>query len=161
MTYTIKPGDTLISISKQFNVTMLSIIFANNIKDPNMIGIGKQLIIPTETDNPFSLEVVLNRRILKLLTNNKVVKQYSVAIGKPSTPTPQGSWTITGKYLWGGAFGGRFMQLSIPWGTYGIHGTNKPWSIGKNVSHGCIRMYSNQVAELYSIIPKGTPVLIY
>jgi L,D-transpeptidase ErfK/SrfK len=50
--------------------------------------------------------------------------------------------------------------LSIPWGGYGIHGTNNPKSIGKAVSHGCVRMYNTDVIEVYERTPVGTPVTI-
>lgn len=161
MYYKVKPGDTLSKISARLEVPLIRLIYANNLADPNSLSVGQQLLIPDEADNPFAIEIVLKDKILKLLRSNKVVKQYPVAIGKPSTPTPTGSWKIIHKYLWGEGFGGRFMQLSVPWGTYGIHGTNKPWSIGQNVSNGCVRMYSSDVAELYAIVLHGTPVLIY
>ena len=112
-------------------------------------------------ENPYSIEVNTKRRILKLLKNGKVVKEYKAAVGKPATPTPKGSWKITKKALWGEQFGGHFMQLSVPWGIYGIHGTDKPWSVGTAASNGCVRMYSNQAGELYNTISVGTPVLIY
>jgi L,D-transpeptidase ErfK/SrfK len=41
---------------------------------------------------------------------------------------------------------------------YAIHGTNKPWGIGRRVSHGCIRMYPEDIGALYSIVPVGTTV---
>ncbi len=41
---------------------------------------------------------------------------------------------------------------------YAIHGTNKPWGIGRRVSHGCIRMYPEDIAELYTMVPVGTTV---
>jgi hypothetical protein len=44
---------------------------------------------------------------------------------------------------------------------YLIHGTNEEGSIGDAVSHGCVRMYNEDVAELYAIVPVGTPVYIY
>ncbi len=112
-------------------------------------------------ENPYSIEVVTKKRILKLLKNGKVLKHYPVAVGKPATPTPKGSWKIIKKNLWGAQFGGYFMRLSIPWGIYGIHGTNKPWSIGQSVSNGCIRMYNKDAKELYNTVSVGTPVLIY
>jgi len=99
--------------------------------------------------------------ILKLFNDNDFVKEYPVAVGKPSTPTPEGNWSIIKKGLWGEQFGGHFMQLSVPWGIYGIHGTNKPWSVGKAVSHGCVRMYNKDAKELYDLVPIGTPVQIY
>lgn len=41
-----------------------------------------------------------------------------------------------------------------------IHGTNEPWTIGQNVSSGCIRMTNDNIVDLYQNIPVGTPVLI-
>ena len=90
-----------------------------------------------------------------------LTKSYPVAVGKPSTPTPLGDWTIIQKAMNpGGRFGARWMRLSVPWGGYGIHGTNNPSSIGKAVSHGCVRMYNKDVIEIYPLTPLGTPVQI-
>lgn len=76
-------------------------------------------------------------------------------------PTPQGNWTVVSKALNpGGAFGVRWMRLSIPWGSYGIHGTNNPKSIGKAVSHGCVRLYNEEIIKVYDRTPVGTPVSI-
>jgi Uncharacterized protein conserved in bacteria len=109
----------------------------------------------------YHVEIDIKKRVLKLFYDNNFVKQYPVAVGKSSTPTPLGHWTIIMKGLWGEQFGGHFMQLSVPWGIYGIHGTNKPWSIGKAVSHGCIRMYNTDAAELYNLVSIDTLVYIY
>ncbi|MGI6412934.1 MAG: L,D-transpeptidase family protein [Syntrophomonadaceae bacterium] len=88
-------------------------------------------------------------------------KTFKVAIGKSSTPSPIGNWIITQKAINpGGPFGARWMRLSVPWGGYGIHGTNNPKSIGKAISHGCIRMYNQDVISIYNITPIGTPVAI-
>ena len=107
------------------------------------------------------IEIDTKNRKLRLFETDVLEKEYPVAVGKSSTPTPMGDWTITKKALWGAQFGGHFMQLSVPWGVYGIHGTNKPWSIGQSVSHGCIRMYNKDAAELYNKVTIGTPVHIY
>lgn len=61
---------------------------------------------------------------------------------------------------WGTGFGTRWMGLNVPWGIYGIHGTNKPWSIGRFASHGCIRMRNKDVEELFEWTPIGTEVKI-
>lgn len=104
--------------------------------------------------------VHVDTRILNF-TSNGTIKTYPVAIGRPSTPTPEGEWTIVQKTVDpGGPFGVRWMRLSVPWGGYGIHGTNNPSSIGKAVSHGCIRLYNEDVVELYNQVPIGTPVSI-
>ena len=98
------------------------------------------------------------QRRLYLFADGQVYRSWPVAVGTPSTPTPIGHWTILRKAVWGGAFGARWMQLSIPWGTYGIHGTNNPGSIGSRASHGCIRMFNRDVVQLYALVPAGTPV---
>lgn len=49
----------------------------------------------------------------------------------------------------------RFSRLS-----YGIHGTNRPWGVGRRVSHGCIRLYSEDIAALFPMVPIGTLVRI-
>jgi lipoprotein-anchoring transpeptidase ErfK/SrfK len=43
---------------------------------------------------------------------------------------------------------------------YRIHGTNEPWTIGRNVSSGCIRMVNDDVIDLYDRAPVGTKVLV-
>lgn len=107
-----------------------------------------------------SILVDLNKRRLTFTINGKSTT-YPVAIGKRSTPTPLGNWVIVQKAINpGGPFGARWMRLSVPWGGYGIHGTNNPASIGKAVSHGCIRMYNKDVIYIYDLTPIGTPVNI-
>ncbi len=86
---------------------------------------------------------------------------YPVAIGKRSTPTPIGEFVVAEKHVnWGTGFGTRWIGLNVPWGMYGIHGTNKPGSIGTPASHGCIRMLNRHVEELYSWVKVGTKVTI-
>lgn len=109
----------------------------------------------------YRIEIDLKKRILRLFDDSLQVKTYRVSVGKPSTPTPEGHWTIIEKHLWGEQFGGHFMRLNVPWGIYGIHGTDKPWSIGQAASHGCVRMYSHDATELYQRVIIGTPVIIY
>ncbi len=111
--------------------------------------------------NPYSILVYTQNHILKLYKNGIFVKQYPVAVGKTLTPTPKGDFRIINKALHpGGAFGVRWLGLNAPGGGYGIHGTNNPDSIGKSISHGCIRMYNNDVIELNNMVPIGTPVKI-
>lgn len=99
---------------------------------------------------------------LTLFEHDAVVKKYPVAVGKGETPTPPGEWRVTNKSMnWGGGFGTRWHGLNVPWGIYGIHGTNQPHAIGQHVSGGCIRMFNEDVEELYDTIAVGTPVTIY
>ena len=43
---------------------------------------------------------------------------------------------------------------------YRIHGTSEPWSIGQNVSSGCIRLFNQDIIDLYSRVPVGSPVVV-
>lgn len=109
------------------------------------------------------VSVVINTqsKVLEVYNDEQVYKKYRIAVGKSKTPTPIGEWNVVWKdYDWGTGFGTRWMGLNVPWGTYGIHGTNKPWSIGQFASHGCIRLRNKDVEELFEWIPIGTPVRI-
>jgi L,D-transpeptidase ErfK/SrfK len=56
---------------------------------------------------------------------------------------------------------GRYkMALGIPGGAYLIHGTNRPAGIGMQVTHGCMRLYPEDIETLYGMVPVGTPVTI-
>ncbi|MBO8171472.1 MAG: L,D-transpeptidase family protein [Bacillaceae bacterium] len=98
---------------------------------------------------------------LYLLENGKKVLELNIAPGKEDKPTPVGHFKIVNKSRnWGSGFGTRWMGLNVPWGKYGIHGTNKPWLIGQNVSSGCVRMRNPDVEKLYNRVRVGTPVYI-
>jgi hypothetical protein len=108
-----------------------------------------------------SIAINLANRLLEVYSDEKLFKKYRIAVGKSETPSPIGEWHVVWKdYNWGTGFGTRWMGLDVPWGVYGIHGTNKPWSIGQFASHGCIRMRNKDVEELFEWIPVGTPVKI-
>jgi len=97
--------------------------------------------------------------MLYLLDNNIVIRGFPVGIGKMLTQSPVGDFTIINKQPNpGGPFGAFWMGLSKP--HYGIHGTNDPSSIGHEVSHGCVRMYNEDVLALAAIVPIGTRVTI-
>lgn len=110
---------------------------------------------------PYSITVDVVQKSLTLYRDGRIEKIYPVAVGSPDTPTPLGDWTITVKVENpGGPFGARWMRLSIDWGGYGIHGTDEPSSIGQAVSHGCVRMYNQDVIEVYDRVQIGTVVRV-
>ncbi len=88
-------------------------------------------------------------------------KKYPVALGKKDTPSPLGTWKITSKALKEDVFGGYWLGLNAPWGTFGIHGTNRPDSIGSLSSNGCIRMYNYHIKELFYLVDYNTTVIVY
>ena len=110
---------------------------------------------------PLEIVIKVPGRVLELYNDGKLFKRYRIAVGKPGTPSPIGEWKIVYKsYSPEAKYGTRWMGLDVPWGSYGIHGTNMPWSIGCFASHGCIRMRNRDVEELYEWIPLGTPVKV-
>ncbi|MDD4801994.1 MAG: peptidoglycan-binding protein [Syntrophomonas sp.] len=128
------------------------------------LNLNQRSFIPYKKNKSLSVRPIIHvhvdTRILNF-TSNGTITTYPVAVGRPTTPTPVGSWTIVFKSVNpGGPFGARWMRLSIPWGGYGIHGTNNPDSIGKAVSHGCIRLHNQDVIVLYDLVRIGTPVII-
>ncbi|MGB9793017.1 MAG: L,D-transpeptidase family protein [Thermacetogeniaceae bacterium] len=117
--------------------------------------------VSTPPHGPVSIIVDTEKRTLTVMDRDRVYRQFPVAVGKPSTPSPVGDWMIIEKDAnCGGGFGARWLGLNVPWGIYGIHGTNKPWSIGEAVSAGCIRMYNEDIIQLYEWVSIGTRVKI-
>ncbi|MFP3919736.1 L,D-transpeptidase [Lysinibacillus telephonicus] len=105
------------------------------------------------------INVSTSKHELKLFDGSNLIKTYPIAVGKILSPTPFGSYKIINKQPNpGGPYGAFWMGLSKP--HYGIHGTNDPSSIGKDVSLGCIRMFNHDVLDLSSRVPIGTDVVI-
>ncbi len=105
--------------------------------------------------------VSIHQKSLTLYEGTQVIAVYPVATGTAGTPTPIGTYHINSRFAGElGGFGTRFLGLDVPWGQFGIHGTNKPGSIGTNASHGCIRMFVKDSEALYAKVPNGTKVVI-
>ena len=105
------------------------------------------------------LVVDTDKRTLSVMAGQEVIGIYPVAIGKQGTPTPIGEWKIIDKdYDWGGPFGARWIGLNIPWGRYGIHGTNQPWTISSEASLGCLRMFDDDILHFFDLVKVGTQV---
>ncbi|HTB19064.1 MAG TPA: L,D-transpeptidase [Bryobacteraceae bacterium] len=116
------------------------------------------------------LIVNLPARKIALVQDGRVVKMYSVAVGKKSTPSPSGAFHVAshvmnptysheGKVVGPGPsnpVGTRWMSLGFK--GYGIHGTNHPESIGHAASHGCIRLRNHDVEELFELVRVGDEV---
>lgn len=131
--------------------------------DTTKVELARKLSFTESTVvNQYSISINLNSRSLSLLVNGSIKSKYPIAIGKATTPSPKGTFRIKNKAMNpGGPFGARWLGLTAPNGSYGIHGTNNPSSIGHAASNGCIRMHNKDVIELYNIVPIGTTVSIY
>ena len=103
----------------------------------------------------------LDLKRLTLYENGAEAAVYPIASGTAQTPSPVGVFRISGRFATElSGFGTRFLGLSVPWGSYGIHGTNKPGSIGQNASHGCIRLRVKDAEALYRAVPNGVSVVL-
>jgi L,D-transpeptidase ErfK/SrfK len=160
--HTVKPGETLNQIARDYRTPLSAIINANPSVNPNIIYPGQSIVIPGFPDPntlPYQIFVSVSNRQLRLLKNGVLQKQYPIAVGRILYNTPIGKFIVINKAPNpGGPFGTMWMSLSKQ--HYGIHGTNDPSSIGKAVSKGCIRMYNRDVEELARTIPIGTQVVI-
>jgi lipoprotein-anchoring transpeptidase ErfK/SrfK len=136
-------------------------------------AMGQQAASVQTTANQAAKRVIvvsLEDHKLALVEDGQVKRIYTVAVGKSSTPSPTGTFTIArrvknptyshnGKVVPpgpGNPVGTRWMGLSIK--GYGIHGTNEPKSIGKAASHGCIRMAKKDLEEMYELVSAGDTV---
>jgi lipoprotein-anchoring transpeptidase ErfK/SrfK len=107
---------------------------------------------------------------LALLEGDRIIKIYHVAVGAPGSPTPSGKFPIVqrlenptyykpGVVIGPGApnpLGPRWIGLNVK--GFGIHGTNHPNSIGKNASHGCIRLRNDDIKDLFARVQVGDRV---
>lgn len=114
--------------------------------------------------------VSISERKLALMVDGKVMDVYPVAVGKPDTPTPEGTFQIVSRVTdptwWGpkkvvapgpgNPLGNRWIGISQK--GYGIHGTNAPRSIGKAASQGCIRMAKADVEAVFDKVVIGDTV---
>jgi lipoprotein-anchoring transpeptidase ErfK/SrfK len=112
-------------------------------------------------------------RKLAVMEEGRVVRTFETAVGAPGTPSPVGAFTVVsrledptwytkGKVVRPGKanpLGTRWLGLSVK--GYGIHGTNAPSSIGRNASHGCIRMRNRDVEQLFEMISVGDAVELF
>jgi hypothetical protein len=118
-------------------------------------------------------KLVVNRRTLwvRLYDHGHEIFQARVGVGKPSTPTPAGSFWVREKFRVAGSplYGARAMGTAAysrtltDWpggGIVGLHGTSEPGLIPGRPSHGCIRLRNRDIKRLYALAPVGTPLLI-
>ena len=185
--YVIQEKDTLLDIARNFDLGYLDIILFHPDIDPWVPPPGEKIAIPTAWVLPAvdTKGIVINIPELRLylfFNDIHMVKTYPIGLGVLEAPTPFGSYTIVEKtqnptWYIPASLQEEYGQTSIPPGpenplgdyrlrlsshNYGIHGTNRPWGIGRLVSHGCIRLYPEDIEELFSEVELGTRVdIIY
>jgi hypothetical protein len=118
------------------------------------------------------ITVDLSAHRVALYRRGRIVLTTTAAIGAPGTPTPVGRFYVNQRLVAldrSGPFGPGAVGISAfsptlkNWaqgGPIAIHGTNEPWSIGKSVSNGCIRIRNDVLRRVFAAVRSGTPVLI-
>jgi L,D-transpeptidase ErfK/SrfK len=99
---------------------------------------------------PLGVTRIVNKREKPIWYPPESVRREHEAEGRPlPKAVPAGPDNPLGDHA---------MRLGIPGGAYLIHGTNRPAGVGMQVTHGCIRMFPEDIAELYNLVPVNTVV---
>ncbi len=123
--------------------------------------------------NHYRVIVRLRQHRLELWRRRRVLARFPIVEGTSSTPTPRGVFYVVellkphdphgsyGPYSFGlSAHSGVLRRFAGGDGRVGLHGTNQPWLLGRDVSHGCVRLANGPIRRLARILPLGTPVWI-
>lgn len=187
--YRVKTGESLIEIARYFDLGFNEIVDSNPQVAPYNPAPGIDIEIPTAWVLPRVPEqqgIVINLAEMRLyfFTPGEVkqVMTFPVGVGEVASETPLGVFSIVEKMMdptWhvplsirkeqphllekigpgpANPLGSRALRLSVP-GIL-IHGTNKPWGQGRRVSRGCIRLYPEDIVQLYAAVPVGSSVTI-
>jgi L,D-transpeptidase ErfK/SrfK len=190
ITYEVKSGESLVEIARKFDLGYNEIVDANPSLDPFVPGSGASVKIPTAwilPDTGFDKGIVINLAELRLyyfyrVAGRMFIRTHPIGVGSEGHDTPVGEYRIIEKIehpSWhvpesikrekpylpdvvppgaDNPLGSHAMRLSLP--TILIHGTDKPWGLGRLVSHGCIRLYPEDVPTLFMSVAIGTRVSI-
>jgi len=125
------------------------------------------------SQHQYRMQVELGAHRVTVWKGSTVIDQERIGVGAAQAPTPGGNYYVTevleapnpagsyGPYALGlSGYSDVYKSFAGADGAVGIHGTNDPSSIGRNVSHGCIRMSNAGVTMLAHTLPLGTPVVI-
>ena len=180
-TYTVAPGDALYELARRQGLAYLAVARANGIADPNVVRVGRTLILPTRYILPAFLEkgVVVNipEYRLYLFRGGTVRAVYPAAVGLPTWQTPIGSFTVTCRvqnpawYMPPDLARRENVKREVvapgpdnPLGDFwigtslkhtGLHSTNCPMTVGRALSHGCLRLYPEHAKALFWEVTVG------
>lgn len=189
-THVVKENESLIEIARQHGLGFTEVAESNPSLDAFVPGTGKVVRISAMWVLPDSAPqdgIVINLSEMRLYyfvkhRNSGLVRTFPIGIGRDGFESPLGRFTIINKTVnpsWhvpksireekpelpavvppgpDNPLGTHALRLSI--GDVLIHGTNKPWGVGRRVSHGCIRLYPEHIPELYATVPVGAKVAI-
>jgi len=178
--------DTLLDMAREHDVGYVAIRAANPRIDPWLPGIGKLVTLPVQHILPDAPHrgIVINLPELRLYyyPARGDVRTFPIGIGGEGKETPLGHTQIANKRphpVWVPTKSEHEEEPDLPasvgpgpdnpmgdfalylgWKGYAMHGTNKPYSIGRRDSHGCIRLYPEDIEWLYRAVAIGTPVTV-
>jgi L,D-transpeptidase ErfK/SrfK len=178
--------DTLVDLAPALGVGYVELLAANPGIDPWLPPSGARLLVPGARLVPDAaregIVVNLGDRRLYYFERGAPVRAYPIGIAKNGYATPLGVTTVMEKRVnpdWIPGPSARRDDPSLPervkpgpdnplgehalylaWPTYLIHGTNEPRGVGRHSSRGCIRLYPEDIAELYTRVEPGTPVRV-
>jgi lipoprotein-anchoring transpeptidase ErfK/SrfK len=125
------------------------------------------------TLDPYRVKVELGARQVTVLDGATVVVRGPTAVGAPATPSPLGLYylrvllraadpnTVYGPYAFGlSGHSDVLTSFNGGDGELGLHGNNDASVLGKDITHGCIRMANDAITKLAGLLPLGTPVEI-
>ncbi len=184
--YAVQPNDNLYKIAQQHDVGIVKLLAANPGIDPLKLKVGKILTLPTAHILPDAPRdgIVINLAELRLFYFADIdhVFSFPIGVGKEGSQTPQGTTTVIRKKqnpIWTPPASIRAENPELPeqvlpgpdnplgnfalylgWPSYLIHGTNVPNSVGKRTSHGCIRLFPEDIEALFGLIEDGTEVTV-
>lgn len=182
----IQPKETLLDIARTHGLGYWELKALYRELDPWIPPAGVKLKIPTRWILPRTRHegIVINvpeMRLYFFLKSIRMVRTYPVGIGVLDGKTPFGTFSVAGKVenpTWHippsirPQYDGRTIVppgpenplgthwISLSRHGYGIHGTDFPWGVGRLVSHGCIRLYPEDIRNLYPLVRIGMPVEI-
>lgn len=182
--YNVKAKEDLYVIARRFDVGIVELLSANPKVDVWRPKEGTKLTIPTSHVLPEEPRegIVINLSELRLFyfPDAQHVMTFPIAIGRKDWETQQGTTKIVMKRkhpTWTPPESIREENPELPdvipagidnplgeyamslgWPNYVIHGTNKPYSVGKRASHGCIRLYPEDIKKLFESVKLGTKV---
>ena len=179
--------DTLLDIARANSLGYIEMIAANQGIDPWVPGENTSIVLPTAHVLPDAERqgLVVNlaeHRLYYFGPDGSESVTFPLGVGKEGWSTPLGSTEIVRKKEnpnWYPPESIRAEKPHLPkvvlagphnplgshalyfgWPSYLIHGTNMPWGVGRRVSHGCIRLYPEDIARLFELVPVGTPVQV-
>lgn len=185
--YKTREGDTLLDIARDNDLGYTELITANKAIDPWLPGVGKRVIVPSLFLLPDAPRkgIVINiarQRLFYYPSDGETVQTYPIGVGTEGHTTPIGVTRVARKKehpIWYPTASILASEPDLPkmvpagpdnpmgdyalylgWPTYAIHGTNKPYGVGRNSSHGCIRLYPEDIEKLFGEIPVGTQVRV-